>query len=228
MSYAFNLTSPLIGQCDLDKIFLWCQQNEPLGSLTELEIVQYPHPTLRYKSKPVTRVDKELTAIVREMFELMYDARGIGLAANQVDLPIQLFILNLTSDTEKGEELVFINPVLSCPKGVDDAEEGCLSIVGVNAHVSRPEQINITAYDLSGNKIDQTVDGLFARAVQHEYDHLHGVLFIDRIHETSKKQIAEELDDFLIDFDNKRSTGEIPADELIVKRLTDIEARYCK
>lgn len=193
-----------------------------------MEIVQYPHPTLRYKSKPVTRVDQELKAIVREMFELMYDARGIGLAANQVDLPLQLFVLNLTSDPDQGEELVFINPVISSPKSSDEAEEGCLSIVGVNANVTRPEQVHITAYDLSGNKIDQTVDGLFARAVQHELDHLQGVLFIDRVNESSKKMVKEELEDFEIEFANKRSTGEIPDDETIFKRLTEIETRYCK
>jgi peptide deformylase len=193
-----------------------------------LEIVQYPHPTLRYKSKPVTRVDRELKAIVREMFELMYDARGIGLAANQVDLPLQLFVLNLTSDPDEGEEMVFINPVISSPKSSDEAEEGCLSIVGVNAMITRPEQVHITAYDLSGNKIDQTVDGLFARAVQHELDHLQGVLFIDRVNESAMKTVNEELEDFEIEFDNKRSTGEIPDDETIFNRLAEIETRYCK
>ena len=173
-------------------------------------------------------MDRELKAIVREMFELMYDARGIGLAANQVDLPLQLFVLNLTSDPENGEEMVFINPVTSSPKSVDEAEEGCLSIVGVNALVARPQQIHISAYDLSGNKIDQTVDGLFARAVQHELDHLQGVLFIDRIHESARKLIDEELEDFEIEFTNKRATGEIPDDQTILKRLAEIEQRYCR
>jgi peptide deformylase len=183
---------------------------------------------LRYKSKPVTRVDQELKAIVREMFELMYDARGIGLAANQVDLPLQLFVLNLTSDPDEGEEMVFINPVISSPKSSDEAEEGCLSIVGVNAMVTRPEQVHITAYDLSGNQIDQTVDGLFARAVQHELDHLQGVLFIDRVNESALKMVNEELEDFEIEFANKRSTGEIPDDETICNRLAEIETRYCQ
>ncbi len=191
-----------------------------------MEIVQYPHPTLRYKSKPIKRVDAELKAIVKEMFELMYDARGIGLAANQVDLPLQLFILNLTSEPD-GEELVFINPVISAPKGVSEAEEGCLSIVGVNANVTRPEQIHVTGYDLSGNEIDQTVDGLFARAVQHEVDHLQGVLFIDRVKESAQKQVEHDVEEFVIDFENKRATGEIPDDETIMKKLAEFEAKYC-
>ena len=100
-------------------------EKNPFRSLTELEIVQYPHPTLRHKSKPINRVDRELKEIVSEMFKLMYEAKGIGLAANQVDLPIQLFIINLKSDPNEGEELVFINPVVTSPKGSDEAEEGC-------------------------------------------------------------------------------------------------------
>lgn len=192
-----------------------------------MEIVQYPHPTLRYKSKPIIRVDRELKALAREMFELMYAANGIGLAANQVDLPIQLFIINLSADPDDGEELVFLNPVLSAPKGSHEAEEGCLSIVGVNALVSRPESVHVSAYDLSGNEISMTVDGMLAKAIQHETDHLEGVLFIDRISESSKKQVDIELRDFDIDFQNKRSTGEMPDDNTILKRLAEIESRYC-
>ena len=193
-----------------------------------MEIVQYPHPTLRYKSKPITRVDQELRETVRTMFDLMYEAKGIGLAANQVDLPLQLFIVNTKSDPEEGEELVFINPVITSPKGSHEAEEGCLSIVGVNATVARPEQIHISAYDLQGKEINQTVNGLLAKAIQHETDHLEGVLFIDRISESSKKQVDFELEDFEIDFKSRRDTGEIPDDETILKRLGEIEAKYCQ
>jgi peptide deformylase len=195
--------------------------------LTDLKIVQYPHPALRYKSKPINRIDRELKTLVREMFDLMYAASGIGLAANQVDLPIQLFVINLSGAADEGEELVFVNPVLSSPKGSHEAEEGCLSIVGVNAQVARPETIHISAYDLSGREINQTVNGLLAKAIQHEADHLEGILFIDRISESSKRQIDGELEEFEIDFDNQRSTGEIPDDAAIFKRLADIESKYC-
>ena len=198
-----------------------------VGSLTDLEIVQYPHPTLRHKSKPITRVDRKLRQIVSEMFELMYAAKGIGLAANQVDLPIQLFVINTKSSPDEGEELVFINPVISKPKGTHEDDEGCLSIVGVTAQVARPEQVHISAYDLSGNEISMTVNGLLSKAIQHETDHLEGVLFIDRLSDSAKKQIDGELEDFEIDFDNKRSTGEIPDDATIMKRLAEIEAKYC-
>lgn len=192
-----------------------------------MKIVQYPHPALRYKSKPINRIDRELKTLVREMFDLMYAASGIGLAANQVDLPIQLFVINLSGAADEGEELVFVNPVLSSPKGSHEAEEGCLSIVGVNAQVARPETIHISAYDLSGREINQTVNGLLAKAIQHEADHLEGILFIDRISESSKRQIDGELEEFEIDFDNQRSTGEIPDDAAIFKRLADIESKYC-
>lgn len=161
------------------------------------------------------------------MFDLMYAASGIGLAANQVDLPIQLFVINLSGAADEGEELVFVNPVLSSPKGSHEAEEGCLSIVGVNAQVARPETIHISAYDLSGREINQAVNGLLAKAIQHEADHLEGILFIDRISESSKRQIDGELEEFEIDFDNQRSTGEIPDDAAIFKRLADIESKYC-
>src|SRR4051812_11610093 len=97
-----------------------------------LKIINYPHPTLRHVSKPLKRVDAELRRIVRAMFDALYEAKGIGLAANQVDLPYRLFIVNPKSDpNEPQEERVFINPVLSSRKGLAEAEEGCLSLPGL-------------------------------------------------------------------------------------------------
>jgi peptide deformylase len=161
------------------------------------------------------------------MFELMYDARGIGLAANQVDLPLQLFVVNATGDPEGGEELVFVNPVIDQPKGSGVAEEGCLSIPGVHGNVNRPNQIHITAYDLEGNEIDTVVDGLLARVIQHEYDHLQGVLFIDRVSDTAKKQLADELEAFELEFQSQQLSEKVPDEQTIRKRLAEIEARYC-
>ncbi len=198
-----------------------------IDGLTNLKIVQYPHPTLRHKSKPITRVDAQLKHIISEMFDLMYEAKGIGLAANQVDLPLQMFIVNVAGKRDEGEELVFINPVVSSPKGTDEAEEGCLSIPSVGANVVRPEQVHVSAYDLSGNEIDETVEGMLAKVIQHEHDHLHGVLFIDRVHESSRHQLEMELADFQLQYDQMRSTGEIPDDAAINRRLAAIEARYC-
>ena len=192
-----------------------------------MEIVPYPHPTLRYRSKPVRRVDRQLKSIVQEMFELMYEARGIGLAANQVDLPLQLFIINTSGSPDEGEELVFINPVIEMPKGTSVAEEGCLSLPGIYADVQRPAQIHVSAYDLTGNAIEMTCDNLLARALQHEYDHLQGVLFIDRVAESEKRNLLTELDAFEIDFRAHRDSGKWPDETIILKRLAELESMYC-
>ena len=192
-----------------------------------VQIIHYPHPTLRYVSRPVKRVDRELHGIVARMFELMYEANGIGLAANQVDLPLQLFVLNLSGRSGSGEELVFINPVLSRPKGSDVAEEGCLSLPGIVADVQRPAQIDVTAFDLSGNEIHLQADGLLARAIQHEFDHLQGVLFIDRVSESDQRLIAEGLSEFELEFAALRTSGEIPGDATIAERRKSIEEKYC-
>lgn len=192
-----------------------------------LEIVQYPHPALRHKSKPLTRVNQQIRDIIGQMFDLMYEANGIGLAANQVNLPFRLFVINTRGKRGEGEERVYINPVVSAPKGSDEAEEGCLSIVGVNANVVRPAQVHIQAYDLQGNEINETVDGLLAKAIQHECDHLDGVLFIDRISESSKVAIQDELIPFEVDFDSRRRTQEIPNDDAILGRLKDLEEKFC-
>jgi peptide deformylase len=191
-----------------------------------LNIINYPHPTLSRPAKPLKRVDAELCRIVREMFDLIYtkEHRGIGLAANQVDLPYRLFVVNLTSDpAAKEEEFVFINPVLSLPKGSDEAEEGCLSLPGLFAQVRRPEKIRVNAYNLSGEEVIYDVDDLFARAVQHEADHLDGVLFIDRLAPTAKLAARDKLSELEIDFASRREVGEIPSDEEIFRRLEELE-----
>ncbi len=189
-----------------------------------MRIIQFPHPTLRRVSKPLRRVDDELRQIVRNMFDLMYQAKGIGLAANQVDLPYRLFVLNLSGDpAEADEEQVFINPVLSDPKGSAEGEEGCLSLPGLYAQVRRPETITVSAYDLTGQEIEETIDGLFARAVQHETDHLNGVLFIDRLGPMARLALKDELEEFEIEFADRRQRGEIPDDERISARLAELE-----
>ena len=192
-----------------------------------LKIVHYPHPTLRHKSKAITRVDAQLKEIIDTMFKLMYEAKGIGLAANQVDLPLRLFIINLKGDPEEGEERVFINPVISRPKGQAEADEGCLSIPQVNGTVLRPLKIHVSAYDIAGNEIDETVDGLLARAIQHEADHLDGVLFFDRMSDTSKKTIDGLLYEFETEHNAMVKSGELPDPETNARRLAEIEARYC-
>ena len=188
-----------------------------------LEIIHYPHPTLRYVSKPLKRVDAELKAMVAEMFDLMYEHDGIGLAANQVDLPYRLFVCNPAGDRgNKEAECVFINPVILKGSGQHEREEGCLSIPGVYGPVIRKEKITVQAYNLAGEEISGELDGLFARVVQHETDHLDGRLFIDRLTPTQLADISGELEEFEIDFESRRNVGELPTDEQIAARIDEL------
>ena len=117
-----------------------------------MEIITHPHPTLKYKSKPVVRINAELKVIVNEMFDLMYEAKGVGLAANQVNLPLRLFVSNPSGVKGEGEEFVFINPVISKGTGNEVADEGCLSLPDQFAEVDRPSTCEVEYLDYNGNK----------------------------------------------------------------------------
>ncbi len=188
-----------------------------------LRIVKYPHPALRHESKPLRRVDGELKSTVREMFNLMYAQKGIGLAANQVDLPYRFFILNTEGDPEKGEEYVFLNPVIVKRSGTVEAEEGCLSFPEIYAPVKRSEKIVISAYNLAGEEVNYQLNELMARAAQHEYDHLDGVLFIDRLTPTGLLSVKQALLDLELQFEGDRQRGIIPDDRQIASRLAELE-----
>ncbi|HEV2970979.1 MAG TPA: peptide deformylase [Pirellulales bacterium] len=188
-----------------------------------MQVIRYPHPTLRHASKPLKRIDDELHTIVRRMFELMYEHKGVGLAANQVDLPYRLFIVNLKGKLGEGEELVFINPVLSRPRGLAESEEGCLSLPELYAQVKRAEKITLDAFNLQGQTVHLELDGLFARVVQHETDHIDGKLFIDRLSTTGELEVREALRRFEEDFAARREHGDIPGDAEIAARLAELE-----
>ncbi|MEX0585895.1 MAG: peptide deformylase [Pirellulales bacterium] len=193
-----------------------------------MQVIQYPHPTLRHVSKPLRRVDAALRQIIREMFDVMYEAKGIGLAANQVDLPLRLFVVNLKGDpAASSEERVYINPVIANRRGQDEAEEGCLSLPGLYAEVRRPETVVVKAYDLSGNEINQEAAGILGRVLQHETDHLDGVLFTDRLSETGRLSLKEELEEFETIYGGRRERGEIPDDKTLRAQLAEWESRYC-
>ncbi len=192
-----------------------------------MRIVTYPHPALRHVSKPLKRVDAEIRKIVAEMLEVMYAGKGVGLAANQVDLPLRMFVANLESDPDEGEQHIFINPVVSRPKGLEEKEEGCLSLPEFYGPVKRPEQVHFTAYNLQGELIEGDLTGMIARIVQHETDHLDGVLFVDRLSETGKMDARDALTEFETKFTSRREAGEIPGDEEIARRLAELESRFC-
>ncbi len=189
-----------------------------------MRIIKYPHPTLRHKSKPLRRVDNELKKTVREMFELMYEDRGIGLAANQIDLPYRFFVMNIESDPQaEHQEFVFINPVIQKQTGSEEGEEGCLSLPDIYAPVRRSAKIVISAYDLAGEEIHLELNGLFARAAQHEYDHLDGVLFIDRLGPSALASVKDELSELESQFAGDQQRGMIPDDQQIAARLAELE-----
>lgn len=164
-----------------------------------IDIVQYPHPALQHKAVKVQTFDENIQKLVNLMFEKMYERRGCGLAAPQLGLPFRLFVINPTGDPAKKEkEVVFINPIIT-PK-VQRGQtrtfrdvEGCLSISGLNRAVNRPHDVNYEAFNLSGKKFAGTYSGLSARIVQHEYDHLEGILFTDNLDETQKPGVHEWL-----------------------------------
>ena len=185
-----------------------------------LRIVPYPHPALRYPSRPVTQIDDELRGRVREMFDLMYEARGIGLAANQVALPYRFFILNTTADPDKkDEERVFINPeIVKRHSSVED-EEGCLSFPGIYANVRRAKKIKVQAFDLQGQSIEVEAEGLLSRAIQHETDHLFGRLYIDTLGPLSRHSVGSKLRDLEVKFRQAQASGEVPSDEELVRQL---------
>ncbi len=189
-----------------------------------LSVIHYPHPTLRHASKPLKRVDAQLRQWIAEMFELMYKFEGVGLAANQVDLPYRVFVANVEGDPHATDaECVFINPVILRGSGQAEREEGCLSIPGVYAPVTRKEKVTVQAYNLAGEEVSGDFEGLFARVVQHEIDHLDGRLFIDRIEPLRRADLAGQLQEFELDFESKRAVGEMPTDEQIAARIAELE-----
>ncbi|HYO26113.1 MAG TPA: peptide deformylase [Lacipirellulaceae bacterium] len=189
-----------------------------------LSVIHYPHPTLRHVSRPLKRVDAELKRWIAQMFDLMYEFDGVGLAANQVDLPYRLFVANVEGDrTAADAECVFINPVILRSSGQAEREEGCLSIPGVYAPVQRKERVTVQAYNLAGEEVSGDFEGLFARVVQHEIDHLDGRLFIDRIAPLERADISGQLEEFELDFQSKRAVGEMPSDQQIAARIAELE-----
>ncbi|MEM9417921.1 MAG: peptide deformylase [Planctomycetota bacterium] len=163
---------------------------------TALSIVLYPHPVLREVAQPLDEVDDHVRAVADRMIELMYEARGVGLAAPQVGLPWRMFVINPTN--EPGEDTVIINPQLTSPgPHTEPRDEGCLSLPGITAEVTRPTEITLSALDRDGNPFTLSSDDFPARVWQHEYDHLDGVLILDkmtRIDRMANKRAIAELE----------------------------------
>ncbi len=190
-----------------------------------MEIVKYPHPALSWKSAPVTRINSQLRDIVADMFKLMYEARGIGLAANQVAIPWRFFIINPSGNPEEKEsEMVFINPEIVERSGSAEAEEGCLSLPDVFGDVRRAEKIVVEAFDLDGNDVSYEMSELAARVVIHETDHVDGVMFTDRMTDTGRRELGPRLQDFRDHFHRQQESGAVPSDDEIKKALQELHS----
>jgi peptide deformylase len=148
---------------------------------------------LRTKAAQVETVDQRIQTLVDDMFETMYDANGIGLAASQIDVHEQVIVIDLSSD--RSTPRVFINPgVEVIDEALDGFEEGCLSVPGFSESVERPKAIRVTALDRDGTAIDETVTGLLAVCLQHEMDHLQGTLFVDYLSPLKRQRIRQRLE----------------------------------
>ena len=191
-----------------------------------MRIVQYPHPALRYQARPLTAIDKKVRLQAGAMLDLMYGAKGLGLAATQVALPFQLFIMNPSADPEQREhERVYINPVILERKGSVEGEEGCLSFPGLYQKVRRAKSIQVRAYNLNGDAVEESWSDLESRVVQHEVDHLHGVLFIDKMGMVAKLASRGTLKEFEREYRKLQDRGDMPPDAEIEQMLTALSAQ---
>ncbi|MCK9237702.1 MAG: peptide deformylase [Thiopseudomonas sp.] len=158
-----------------------------------LKILEFPDPRLRTIAQPVIKVDNQIRELVDDMFETMYDAPGIGLAATQVDVHLRIIVMDLSDD--RSEPLVFINPEFECLTDETDVyQEGCLSVPGFYEDVERPQQVKISALDRNGEPFEMIAEGLLAICIQHECDHLNGKLFVDYLSNLKRNRIRKKLE----------------------------------
>ncbi|MBL8722745.1 MAG: peptide deformylase [Planctomycetes bacterium] len=159
-----------------------------------MEVLVYPDPVLRRGGQPVTRFDPALRELAQAMMEAMYEEGGVGLAAPQVGIEQKLLVLNPKGDrTDRSGELVLCNPRITKKKGREFGEEGCLSFPGIHAEVERWIDITLTYQDLDGQERTLGASGWLARIIQHELDHLDGVVFVDRLTAADKLRVKAAL-----------------------------------
>ena len=159
----------------------------------DLKIILWPDPRLKKVSRRVETFDADLKALADRMFELMREAKGVGLAAPQVGQNVRLFVMNPTG--EPADDRVYVNPTLTDGDGEEEAEEGCLSLPEIHANVVRFKQMKISAQDLDGNPIEEAASGFVPRVWQHEFDHLNGTLLTDRMGPVARMAARRTLKD---------------------------------
>jgi peptide deformylase len=159
--------------------------------MAKLTILEFPDPKLRKRAIPVGTVDDTLNTLIDDLFETMYDAPGIGLAATQVDVHVRLLVVDVSADNN--EPIALINPEILEKDGEIVSEEGCLSVPGYYEEVKRAEHIRVRFLDRNGEESELEADGLLAICIQHEIDHLEGKLFVDYISEAKRQRIRKRL-----------------------------------
>lgn len=157
-----------------------------------LDILHFPDPRLRTVAKPVETVDADLRRLVDDMFETMYDAPGIGLAATQVNVHKRVIVIDVSDDNS--DPRVFINPQILAREGLEEMQEGCLSVPGYFDTVQRADRVRVRALDRDGKEFELETDGLLAVCIQHEIDHLDGKLFVDYLSELKRKRVRKKLE----------------------------------
>ena len=160
--------------------------------MANLDILEFPDPRLRTVARPVEAFDADLGRLINDMFETMYSAQGIGLAATQVNIHKQLLVLDVSETRDQPH--IYINPWIIESEGSETCEEGCLSVPGIYAEVSRAEKIRISARDRDGNPFEKELDGMHAVCFQHEMDHLKGTLFVDYLSPLKQRMVRKKLE----------------------------------
>ena len=157
-----------------------------------LNVLHYPDPRLRKKAQPVEQVDRETKQLVDDMFETMYQAPGIGLAATQANIQKRVIVIDISDD--KSSPLCFINPEILASEGDEEMEEGCLSVPGIYEKVKRADRITVRALNREGESFEMQADGLLSVCIQHEMDHLEVKLFVDYLSELKRQRIRKKLE----------------------------------
>lgn len=159
--------------------------------MAKLNVLHFPDPRLRTRATPVEAVDSQIQQLVDDMFETMYDAPGIGLAATQVNVHKRIIVIDISE--QRNQPYVFINPVILSRDGAEEMEEGCLSVPGIYEKVTRAERIRVRALDREGEAFELDAEELLAVCIQHEIDHLDGKLFVDYLSDLKRQRIRKKL-----------------------------------
>ncbi|HLV67457.1 MAG TPA: peptide deformylase [Polyangiaceae bacterium] len=156
-------------------------------------VLKYPDPRLREKAKPVEAVTDEIRTLVDDMAETMYASKGCGLAAPQIGVSLRVFVVDCAGEDEASDLRIFINPEIVESRGTQTWSEGCLSLPGVSEEIKRAERVTVRALDRDGRPFELEADGLLAVAIQHELDHLNGVLMIDKLSALKRRKMGQKL-----------------------------------